>query len=378
MEQPEPLITTLADVEHEPAHASAPRAAVLMVNLGTPEAPTARALRPYLREFLSDRRVIELPRAVWWCILNGIILPFRAPRSARAYARIWTEHGSPLLVTSRALAGAVEQALQTTLPKVRVMLAMNYGQPSIERALSGLRAANIQRLLVLPLYPQYSATTTASVFDRVSRTLERIRWLPEFRFITHYHDDPAWQDTVADSITTYQDKHGSPERLVFSFHGIPRRNLMAGDPYYCQCQASARRIAERLELDRRDWIVTFQSRLGRAEWLRPYTDETLRALAREGVGRVQVICPGFAVDCLETLDEIAHENREAFLAAGGRSLDYIPCLNDSPHHAHMLAALCRRHGQGWPEFEGRSAIGSSELDSRRRRAVRAAEQLGSL
>lgn len=370
------LVESVAAAGQVGAHRQSPRTGVLLVNLGTPDAPTASALRTYLREFLSDRRVVEAPRAIWWPILYGIILPFRSPRSAAAYRRVWTENGSPLLVTSRSLNDSLERELRRISPQISTLLAMTYGQPSIDKAIDRLRHENIQRLLVLPLYPQYSATTTASVFDRVTESLKRLRWLPETRFVNDYHADTGWLDAIAGSIRDFRTRQGKAEKLVFSFHGIPKRNLLAGDPYYCQCQASARRIAERLELDESEWLLTFQSRLGRAEWLKPYTDQTLKQLAADGVRRVQVVCPGFAVDCLETLDEIANENREEFIHAGGESLEYIPCLNDSDAHAKVLAGVCRHHGQGWPEFAGGRAVAASELAERPARAERAARQLG--
>lgn len=370
------LVKSRADVAAVRAHAEAPRAAVLLVNLGTPEAPTAKAVRPYLKEFLSDRRVVEVPRPIWWLILNGIILPFRAPRSARAYASVWTENGSPLLVNSRKLADQLQMQLHKTMPRVTVMLAMNYGKPSIDQAIDRLRAENIQRLLVVPMYPQYSATTTASVFDRVTRSLSRLRWLPEVRFINDYHREEKWLDAVAGRIAAFQRKHGQPDQLLFSFHGIPKRNLMAGDPYYCQCRASAGLIAERLELVDSAWKLSFQSRLGKAEWLKPYTDKTLQAMAKNGVKRVQVVCPGFSIDCLETLEEIAMENRDEFLHAGGESLDYIPCLNDGNDHVAMLAGLVDKHAQGWPEFRGQKAVGDAAIQERLARADQAAVELG--
>jgi protoporphyrin/coproporphyrin ferrochelatase len=358
------------------AHRQAPKTGVLLVNLGTPDAPDTPSLRRYLREFLSDRRVIETPRIIWWLILYGIILPFRSPRSAKAYQRVWTDQGSPLLTICRTLADKLGKELRKTSPQISVLLAMNYGRPSIDQAIERLRKENIQRLLVVPMYPQYSATTTASVFDRVTHSLQRLRWLPEVRFINDYHHEEAWQKAIADSVERFQQDKGTPEKLVFSFHGIPRQYLLDGDPYYCQCQASARLIAERLGLDDDDWICTFQSRLGRAEWLKPYTDETLEQMAHDGIRNVQVICPGFSVDCLETIDEIAFENREEFIEAGGETLDYIPCLNDSDIHVKILAGLCHRHGQGWPEFAGARATGESALERRVERADHAAQHLG--
>jgi len=370
-----PLIKTREATRDVTAHRTAPRAAILMVNLGTPDAPTASALRRYLRQFLSDPRVIEVPKPIWWFILNGIILPFRAPKSAKAYATVWTDDGSPLLIQNRRLADRLQKSLHKTLPRVDVMLAMSYGQPSIDQAIDRLRAENIQRLLVLPMYPQYSATTTASVFDAVTRSLQRLRWVPELRFINDYCNEPGWLDAICNSIKRHWKAHGMAEQLVFSFHGIPKRNLLAGDPYYCQCQASARQIVERLELPESRWTITFQSRLGKAEWLKPYTDKTLQTMARNGTKHVQVICPGFSIDCLETLEEIKEENREEFLHAGGERLDYIPCLNDSEDHVNVLASLCQKHGQGWPEFAGQKATGDEALKNRVRRSDQAAERL---
>lgn len=373
---PDPFLTRVDEVGQLNAHTHAARAAVLLVNLGTPEAPTARALRPYLREFLSDPRVIEAPRLRWWFVLNGLIVPFRSPRSARAYQRIWTEEGSPLLIGSRKLATALDRELKKTLPRVEVLLAMNYGQPDMDSVLDRLRRENIQRLLVLPLYPQYSATTTASVFDRLTASMRRLRWLPELRFINDYHDHEAWLDAVAASIRDFRKNRPPVDKLLFSFHGIPKDYVLKGDPYYCQSQASARRIAERLGLADEEWMVSFQSRLGRAEWLRPYTDETLEQLARQGVRRLQVVCPGFSIDCLETTDEIAYEGREEFIAAGGESLEYIPALNDSVDHVRVLSALVHEHSQGWPEFSGARATAESALEARQERAMAAARKLG--
>ncbi|MEX2497418.1 MAG: ferrochelatase, partial [Wenzhouxiangellaceae bacterium] len=361
-------VKTLRAVRELPAHTEPPRAGVLLANLGTPDRPDAAAVRKYLREFLWDRRVVEVPRAIWWAILNLVIVPFRSPRSAEAYRRIWTERGSPLLFHTRDLARTMEHEFQRSQPQVRVYPAMRYGTPGIAEALEQARRDNVQRLIVLPMYPQYSATTTASVFDGLANAFKNTRWLPELRFITHYHYDEAWVEAVADRIQAYQETHGQPGRLLFSFHGIPKKYLLRGDPYYCECRSSARRIAARLKLEPDAWQVTFQSRLGREEWLRPYTDETLLDLARKGVGHVQVICPGFAVDCLETLDEIGVENREAFERAGGEKLEYIPALNAEPDHARVLTELCWRHGQGWPEFGKQASPGAEALAERARRA----------
>ncbi|MDG4555138.1 MAG: ferrochelatase [Candidatus Competibacter sp.] len=324
---------------------------VLLTNLGTPDAPTPAALRRYLAEFLWDPRVVELPRPLWWLILHGIILRIRPARSARKYRTIWTEDGSPLLAIGRRQTAAVAAALrQQCLGPVQVALGMRYGNPSIASALAGLRDTGARRLLVLPLYPQYSAATVASTFDAIAAELRRWRWLPDLRLITHYHDDPAYLDALAASIRAARAEWPG-ERLLFSFHGLPKRNLLAGDPYHCECHKTARLVAERLGLHEDRWAVAFQSRFGRAEWLRPYTSELLAAWARAGVKRADVVCPGFAADCLETLEEIALENREAFLSAGGEHYRYIPALNDAPAHIEALARLIVRHAAGWPEFD---------------------------
>ncbi|MGK7295628.1 MAG: ferrochelatase [Candidatus Wenzhouxiangella sp. M2_3B_020] len=369
-------ISTRKEVRNLSAHTEAPRAGVLLANLGTPDHPDARALRRYLREFLWDRRVVEVPRPIWWLILNLFIVPFRSPRSAEAYRRVWTERGSPLLYYTRDLAESMAHEFGRNMPRVNVYVGMRYGSPGIAEALEQARRDNVQRLIVLPLYPQYSATTTASVFDGLANALKEIRWIPELRFVTHYHYDEAWVEAVADRIRSHQAEHGKPDRLLFSFHGIPKDYLLKGDPYYCECQSSARRIAARLKLAPEEWQVTFQSRLGKAEWLKPYTDETLLKLAHDGIKRVQVVCPGFAVDCLETIDEIGVENREAFEEAGGEALEYIPALNAESDHARVLTELCWRHGQGWPEFGKQAGISEETLAERAERADKAAEALG--
>lgn len=332
-------------------HGSAARCAVLLVNLGTPSEPNAPALRRYLAEFLSDPRVIELPRAIWLPLLYGVILPFRAGRSALAYRQIWLPEGSPLRVHSGRLTTALDQSLAAANLAVKVRLAMRYGEPSIPAVLRQLHAEGLRRLMVLPLYPQYSATTTASVFDAVSEELGGWRWEPELRTISDYCHEPAWLDALADSIREHWRTQPRGQRLLFSFHGIPHRYVRAGDPYFCQCQYSAREIATRLGLAPDQWQVCFQSRVGREEWLRPYTDEIVTQLAAKGLTQLDVVCPGFAVDCLETLEEIELRTKEAFIAAGGERLTYVPALNASNAHVVALDALVRRHGAGWPEFD---------------------------
>ncbi|HYN78980.1 MAG TPA: ferrochelatase [Lamprocystis sp. (in: g-proteobacteria)] len=324
---------------------------VLLVNLGTPDAPTVAAVRRYLAEFLWDPRVVELPRLIWWLILHAVILRVRPPRTARAYQAVWTAAGSPLLAISKRQAAAVQRALDARLPgPVRVALGMRYGNPSIPSALAELRAANARRILVLPLYPQYSATTTASAFDAVTREISTWRWLPELRFVNQYHNDPGYIAALASSIRAHWAKHGEPERLLLSFHGIPMDYFLSGDPYHCHCQETARLLTEQLGLVKEQWILSFQSRFGTQEWLQPYTDETLKAWGAQGVRSVQVISPGFSADCLETIEEISVENRDYFLESGGESYGYIPCLNDHPEHIEMLAGLVERHGAGWPEL----------------------------
>ncbi len=321
-----------------------PAAGLLLVNLGTPDSPAPADVRRYLAEFLWDPRVVETPRWLWWPLLHGIILNTRPRRSAEAYARIWTETGSPLLLHTRRQAEALQARLGE---QVKVVPAMRYGNPSIAAGLRELREAGCERILVLPLYPQYSATTTASTFDAVTEELRRWRRVPELRFIGQYHSEPGYIAALAASIREYQQENGTPEKLILSFHGIPQRYAEAGDPYPRQCERTARLLAEALGLEEGRWQLTYQSRMGREPWLQPYTSATLEALAREGVRHVQVLCPGFAADCLETLEEIAIENRDIFLAHGGERYGYIPCLNDRPDHVEALAAIARSHLGGW-------------------------------
>ena len=307
-----------------------PETAVVLVNLGTPSAPTPRAVRRYLGEFLMDPRVVALPRWLWGPLLHLVILPLRSPRVARKYAEIWMEEGSPLAVYTRRLA----QAVQQRMPQARVVHAMRYGTPSIPEVFAQLRSERIGRVIVLPLYPQYSTTTTASVDDLVRRT----RSMPTVS-IRDYHRDPRWVAAIADSIRAHWATNGRGDRLVFSFHGLPQRLVDAGDPYAAQCEAGVEAIAHALALQPGDYRLTYQSRFGREQWLEPATVDVLGELARDGVRKVDVVCPGFAVDCLETLEEIAMQNAEVFRAAGGDALRYIPCLNDAPAHADALAAL---------------------------------------
>jgi len=329
------------------AHGTAEATAVLLCNLGTPEAPTAAALRRYLAQFLSDPRVVEIPRPIWWLILHGIILRVRPAKSARKYADIWTAEGSPLKVWTAKQAKLLGGYLGERGHHVKVRFAMRYGNPSIASVLDELKAQGATRILILPAYPQYSGPTTGSVCDAVYQWTRRIRALPELRFVNHYHDDPGYIAALARTVTDHWMTHGRPERLVLSFHGVPKRTLALGDPYHCECLKTARLLAERLGLKAQEVQVTFQSRFGKAEWLQPYTEPTLVDLARQGIKHVDVMCPGFTADCLETLEEIDKEARETFLSAGGKEFHYIACLNDRHEWIDALSAIAIRHLQGW-------------------------------
>jgi ferrochelatase len=323
---------------------------ILLVNLGTPDAPTKSAVRRYLAEFLSDPRIVELPRLLWQVILHGIILRTRPKRSANAYASIWTEEGSPLLVISNRQRTALEKRVPSYLNgKFQVALAMRYGNPSIPEVLQSLRRTNVQRLLVLPLYPQYSATTSASIFDAVTEELQRWRRIPEVRFIQHYCQQEAYTSALSGLIDDFRATHGAAQKLLFSFHGIPEDYYEAGDPYPDECRATVDAVVDKLGLNEDQWQIAFQSRLGSQEWVKPYTDATLKQWGAEGIESVQVVCPAFSTDCLETLEEIAVENRDCFLHSGGQEYAYIPALNDDPRHIDMLAKLIHQHAQGWPE-----------------------------
>ncbi|KHD11598.1 ferrochelatase [Candidatus Thiomargarita nelsonii] len=330
------------------SHESLPTTGILLINLGTPDAPTPTALRRYLGEFLADPRVTEMPRWLWWFILHGIILRIRPRRSALKYQKIWTETGSPLLSISQAQSQALQKVVDAHfVGPMTVALAMRYGNPSIAAGLEQLRQANARRILILPLYPQYSGAATGSSFDAVADVLKRWRWVPDVRFISHYHDLPAYIRALAEQIKNYWSKQGTPDKLLFSFHGIPKRFFIAGDPYHCECHKTARLVAAQLDLKEEKWQVVFQSRFGREEWLKPYTDHTLTALGKAGLKRVDIICPGFAADCLETLEEISQENRQIFLQAGGKAFHYIPALNDNVEHIQALLDLVIQHTQGW-------------------------------
>ncbi len=327
----------------------------LLVNLGTPEAPTAKELRPYLRQFLGDQRVIEYPRWFWWPLLNGIILRVRPPKSAKLYQSIWTEAGSPLLTYTQSLASKLQEGFGDDL---KIVTAMRYGNPSIQAGLEQLQEANAQRILIVPLFPQYSATTTATIFDEVFDQLKKWRWMPELRTINGYHDHPLYIKGMADSVREYWRGNGRSQRLLYSFHGIPQNYADKGDPYPDFCRQTAQLISDELALNEDEYQICFQSRFGPEEWLQPYTDETLTNWANNGTASVDTICPGFAVDCLETIEEMGEENRGYFLESGGEEYQYIPCLNDGDSQVALFTALIQQHTHDWAAPAG---VHSSEL-----------------
>ena len=342
--------TSLGAFAPEPpfVHGQVPRTAVLYCNLGTPDSPSTADVRRFLGEFLSDHRVVEIPRILWWLILHGIILRFRPAKSAAKYASIWMPEGSPLKVWTEKQAKLLQGWLGQRGYQVPVRYAMRYGSTSIASQLDALKAQGVTRVLIVPAYPQYSATTTASLFDAVYTWAAKVRHLPELRFVNRYHDDAGYIAALAGSIQRYWATHGQPDQLVMSFHGVPERTLALGDPYHCECFKTARLLAQALGLTQLQFKVTFQSRLGRAKWLEPYTEPTLIALGKAGVRRVDVVCPGFTSDCLETLEEISMEGREAYLHAGGKEFHYIPCLNDDPTWITALCGITQQHLSGWP------------------------------
>jgi ferrochelatase len=329
-------------------HNQADKIGVLVTNLGTPPAPTKQALKPYLKQFLSDPRVVEVPKLIWWFILNGVILNLRPKRSAAAYATVWSDEGSPLMVHTRNQAkGLATRFSEKWGNEVIVEFAMRYGQPSVDGAIDTLLNAGARKIIVLPLYPQYCASTTGSTFDAIAHDFVKRRWLPELRFINQYVDHAPYIQCIADSIKSHWETHGRADKLLFSYHGIPKRYLLNGDPYHCQCHKTTRLVAQALGLHKDEYMTTFQSRFGREEWLKPYTDETLKSFPSEGIKSVQVICPGFSSDCLETIEEIGEENREYFMENGGQKYEYIASLNSDDAHLDMLFELLQLNMQGW-------------------------------
>ncbi len=350
----------------EPAfrHGQPARVGVLLCNLGTPDEPTPSATRRYLAQFLSDPRVVEIPPAAWRPILHGVILRTRPAKSAAKYRAIWTEEGSPLLVWSRRQAALLRGCLDERGIDASVRLGMRYGQPSIAAQLDELKAEGCTRILVLPLYPQYSGTTTASVIDAVGDWARGQRHVPELRFVNRFHDDPGYIRALARVVNQHWQRHGRGGVLLMSFHGVPERTRTLGDPYHCECLKTARLLAERLALKEGEWRLSFQSRFGRAKWLEPATQTVLEQLGRTGTPRVDVICPGFVADCLETLEEIAIEGQAAFKAAGGQEFHYLPCLNDNPVWIAALTELVQEHLQGW-----RTSADADDLAQSRARAL---------
>ncbi|WP_416397531.1 ferrochelatase [Allohahella sp. A8] len=336
-------------------HGQRRRTGVLITNLGTPDQPDRKALRRYLKEFLSDPRVVEVPRLLWWCILNLVILNIRPARSARAYRTVWTDRGSPLLFHTVDQCEALKQQLQADYGDDLVVdFAMRYGNPSITSKLTRMQEAGVEQLIVLPLYPQYCAATTGSTFDAIAADFTRRRWLPALQFINCYHDFDPFITACAAHIEAYWARHGRSEKLLLSYHGIPARYLSAGDPYHCHCHKTSRLIADKLGIGADEYLTTFQSRFGREPWLKPYTDITLKSLASAGLRSVQVFCPGFAADCLETIEEIGEENREYFIQAGGREYGFIPCLNAEDGHIAALSQLVGNHLNAWKDGGARA------------------------
>jgi len=331
-------------------HGPQEKLGILLVNLGSPDAPTSSSVRKYLAQFLADPRVVETNRFIWWFALHGIILRLRPSRAAKSYQKVWTENGSPLIHFTRLQTQSIQKKLEARFRgHVIVDMAMTYGKPSIKNALHGLRKAGARRLLILPLYPQYSATTTAAVFDQVTNVLKDWRWLPDLRMINHYHDHPKYIEALANSIKKQWRNNSRGDLLLFSFHGIPQRYVDNGDPYFCHCQKTARLVADKLALNESEWNVVFQSRFGREPWLEPYCSVTLQELPAENIKNIDIICPGFASDCLETLEEIQMENKALFIEAGGENFNYIPCLNDGDEHITALCEVLTAHMFGWPE-----------------------------
>jgi ferrochelatase len=351
-------------------HGTADRTGVLLVNLGTPDAPTAQALRPYLKQFLSNPRVVEIPRLLWWPILNGIILPTRPRKSAEKYAQIWMPEGSPLKVHTIRQAQLLRDVLAERIDSaLLVEYAMSIGNPSIAEVLGHMKRNGCERILVLPLYPQYAASSTASAFDEVFAQLAKMRNVPAVRTVKHYHDHRGYVNALAQNVRDYWNRTGTPDKLVISFHGVPRSSLEKGDPYHCECQKTARLLAEALQLSQDEYLVCFQSRFGREEWLSPYTAVTLEQLGKQQARRVDVVCPGFVSDCLETLEEIAIEGRNLFLQAGGQEFHYIPCLNERADWILALADIAITHLHGWVRMKPAEDQAQEEAMESRRRAL---------
>jgi len=330
------------------SHQEKDKIGVLITNLGTPEAPTTKAVRSYLTEFLHDPRIVEIPRLLWLLILHGFILRVRPKRSAKAYKSVWGNKGSPLMFHTQDQCTALSKALKEQWgDQIQVEFAMRYGTPAISSALQKLADDGVRKLLVLPLYPQYASSTIGSTFDALSQDYTKRRWLPQLRFISGYHDSPLYINALAESVQNYWAEHGKADKLILSYHGLPEQTLTDGDPYFCQCHATTRHLVNVLGLKEGEYLTTFQSRVGRAEWLKPYTDHTMKSLPGQGVKSIQVICPGFSADCLETIEEIEVENRDYFLESGGDKYAYIPALNATESHINALSSLVSDNLAGW-------------------------------
>ena len=329
-------------------HGSKEKIGVLITNLGTPDAPNKKELKVYLNQFLSDPRVIELPKILWQIILKLVILQIRPSKSAEAYKQIWTDKGSPLLDISNRQLNKIQSSFSSKNENIVFEVGMRYGNPSIPDALLKLQKKQVRRLLVLPMYPQYCAATTGSTFDEVTNVLQKWRWIPEMRFINQYFEEKNYIEALSNSIKSFWKKTSKPQKIIFSYHGIPKRYLTNGDPYHCFCLKTTRLVKEYMGLSDDEIMTTFQSRFGREEWLKPYTSETLKELPKQGIKNIHIISPGFSSDCLETLEELEEENKEYFMESGGENYHYIPCLNDHDDHIDVFVNLIKKHTQGWP------------------------------
>ena len=333
--------------EKDYKHGSKENIGILITNLGTPDKPKKEELRIYLKEFLSDPRVIEVPKLIWQIILRGIILKVRPQKVAKLYKSIWKKEGGPLLVMLEKQKKGINKIIKKKYKNFKIEIAMRYGNPSIKKGLEKLRDQGCRKILIFPLYPQYCAATTGSTFDKVTDILRKWRWIPEIRFINQYFEEKNYIKVLANSIERFWQVNGKPQKLIFSYHGIPKKYLLKGDPYHCFCQKTTRLVIEKLKLKEKDYITTFQSRFGPDEWLQPYTDKTLEKLPSEGVKKIHILSPGFSSDCLETLEELDVENKNNFLSAGGEEYNYIKCLNDNPDHLEMLSDVIINNTKGW-------------------------------
>ena len=340
------MVKYIGEKDYE--HGSKEKIGVLITNLGTPDAPNKKELKVYLNQFLSDPRVIELPKILWQIILKLVILQIRPSKSAEAYKQIWTDKGSPLLDIANRQLNKIQSSFSSKNENIVFEVGMRYGNPSIPDALLKLQKKQVRRLLVLPMYPQYCAATTGSTFDEVTNVLQKWRWIPEMRFINQYFEEKNYIEALSNSIKSFWKKTSKPQKIIFSYHGIPKRYLTNGDPYHCFCLKTTRLVKENMGLSDDEIMTTFQSRFGREEWLKPYTSETLKELPKQGIKNIHIISPGFSSDCLETLEELEEENKEYFMESGGENYHYIPCLNDHDDHIDVFVNLIKKHIHGWP------------------------------